>query len=105
MGGKGGFGSLLRSIKPGKKAVENFDACRDLTTGRRLGQIQQQERIQEWQHKKEKEDKFVAEELKKYEQTKNMMKSQMDKNQYRKLDQKYISSLHKNDIDIKSAVK
>ena len=70
LGGKGGFGSLLRSIKPGKKAVENFDACRDLTTGRRLGQIQQQERITEWQDKKQKEDKYVEEELQKYQQAK-----------------------------------
>jgi len=34
-GGKGGFGSLLRSMKPKVKGDENFDACRDLS-GRRL---------------------------------------------------------------------
>ena len=36
-GGKGGFGSLLRSINPKKQANISNDACRDLTTGRRLG--------------------------------------------------------------------
>jgi len=35
LGGKGGFGSLLRSMKPKVKGDENFDACRDLS-GRRL---------------------------------------------------------------------
>ena len=37
-GGKGGFGSLLRSIKPKAKEDENFEACRDLS-GRRLRHV------------------------------------------------------------------
>lgn len=39
LGGKGGFGSLLRSIKAKSQPTNNFDACRDLATGRRMGQI------------------------------------------------------------------
>lgn len=38
-GGKGGFGSLLRSMKPKVKGDENFEACRDLS-GRRLRTVQ-----------------------------------------------------------------
>ena len=38
MGGKGGFGSLLRSMKPKSKGDENFEACRDLS-GRRLRHV------------------------------------------------------------------
>lgn len=38
LGGKGGFGSLLRSMNPKKKGTENFEACRDLS-GRRLRNI------------------------------------------------------------------
>ena len=37
-GGKGGFGSLLRRIKPKAKDDQNFEACRDLS-GRRLRHI------------------------------------------------------------------
>ena len=39
LGGKGGFGSLLRSIKAKSQPTDNMDACRDLETGRRMGQI------------------------------------------------------------------
>mmetsp|Transcript_11188 Transcript_11188/g.16977 ORF Transcript_11188/g.16977 Transcript_11188/m.16977 type:complete len:136 (+) Transcript_11188:161-568(+) len=71
LGGKGGFGSLLRSIKAKQSELsQNMDACRDLNTGRRLGQVQQQERLREWHRKKEEEDKFVEEELRRYEESK-----------------------------------
>ena len=40
-GGKGGFGSLLRSMKPKTKGDQNFEACRDLS-GRRLRTVQQE---------------------------------------------------------------
>ena len=38
-GGKGGFGSLLRSMNPKKQPTDNFDACRDLS-GRRIRTVQ-----------------------------------------------------------------
>lgn len=48
LGGKGGFGSLLRSMKPKAKGDENFDACRDLS-GRRLRQVNNEQRLREHQ--------------------------------------------------------
>ncbi|KCV71156.1 hypothetical protein H696_02106 [Fonticula alba] len=44
IGGKGGFGSMLRSQggKMASKATTNFDACRDLS-GRRLGDIRNEQ--------------------------------------------------------------
>jgi hypothetical protein len=50
MGGKGGFGSLLRSMKPKAKGNENFDACRDLS-GRRLRTVNNEARLNEFQQK------------------------------------------------------
>lgn len=46
-GGKGGFGSLLRSMNPKKQPTENFEACRDLS-GRRLRTINNEARLEEW---------------------------------------------------------
>ncbi|CAE7222502.1 crt, partial [Symbiodinium necroappetens] len=52
LGGKGGFGSLLRSQKGGKKTT-NFDAMRDLN-GRRVRHVKAVERIKEWLEKKKR---------------------------------------------------
>lgn len=57
LGGKGGFGSLLRSQKGGKKTT-NFDAMRDLN-GRRIRHVKAVERIKEWLEKKKREDELV----------------------------------------------
>ncbi|KAF2075028.1 hypothetical protein CYY_003680 [Polysphondylium violaceum] len=50
VGGKGGFGSLLRgnSKKVGQKKTTNFEACRDLS-GRRLRHVNNERRIKDWQ--------------------------------------------------------
>ena len=50
LGGKGGFGSLLRSMKPKVKGDENFDDCRDLS-GRRLRTVQNEKRLADYQNK------------------------------------------------------
>ena len=47
-GGKGGFGSLLRSVKPKAQQDDNFEACRDLS-GRRLRHINNERRIRQFQ--------------------------------------------------------
>lgn len=47
LGGKGGFGALLRSKKATVKTT-NFGACRDLN-GRRLRHVEQERALQEWQ--------------------------------------------------------
>jgi len=45
-GGKGGFGSLLRSAKSVKKTT-NFGSCRDIN-GRRLRDVENERRLAEW---------------------------------------------------------
>uniref|UniRef100_A0A914QBR4 Sde2 N-terminal ubiquitin domain-containing protein n=1 Tax=Panagrolaimus davidi TaxID=227884 RepID=A0A914QBR4_9BILA len=54
LGGKGGFGSLLRSFRIHKSA--NQLMCRDLT-GRRLADVKEEERLRKWIGKKEERDK------------------------------------------------
>jgi hypothetical protein len=50
VGGKGGFGSLLRgaATKAGQKKTNNFDACRDMS-GRRLRHVNAEKKLEEWQ--------------------------------------------------------
>jgi hypothetical protein len=58
LGGKGGFGALLRrSGKAGKK-TSNFDAQRDLS-GRRIRHSKAVERIKEWMELKKADDDLV----------------------------------------------
>jgi len=87
-GGKGGFGSLLRSIKPKAKEDENFEACRDLS-GRRLRHVYNEQRLLDFQKRQEEEEKYVQEELKEYEKTKNQLKGAIQANNY-KLDDAYV---------------
>ena len=54
LGGKGGFGSLLRSFRIHKSA--NQLMCRDLT-GRRLADVKEEERVRKWVAKKEEREK------------------------------------------------
>ena len=71
-GGKGGFGSLLRSIKPKAKDDENFEACRDLS-GRRLRHVYNEQRLREFHQRQDEEEKYVQEELKEYERSKKQL--------------------------------
>ncbi|XP_022154619.1 protein SDE2 homolog [Momordica charantia] len=54
VGGKGGFGSLLRgaATKAGQKKTNNFDACRDMS-GRRLRHVNAEKRLEEWKAEEE----------------------------------------------------
>jgi hypothetical protein len=54
LGGKGGFGALLRTSK-GTKKTTNFGACRDLN-GRRLKDIQLEQKLQEMEAKREEDE-------------------------------------------------
>ncbi|GLT79764.1 hypothetical protein SLA2020_512410 [Shorea laevis] len=49
LGGKGGFGSLLRgaATKAGQRKTSNFEACRDMS-GRRLRHVNAERRLEEW---------------------------------------------------------
>ena len=60
LGGKGGFGSLLRSQKHWAKRTTNFDSSRDLS-GRRLREAQAGERLRTWVEEQRREDAVVAE--------------------------------------------
>nr|CAG4652390.1 EOG090X0OE5 [Triops cancriformis] len=61
VGGKGGFGSMLRAIGAQIEKTTNREACRDLS-GRRLRDINEEKRLKEWVSKqadreREKEEK------------------------------------------------
>ena len=90
-GGKGGFGSLLRRIKPKAKDDQNFEACRDLS-GRRLRHINNEQRLKEWEQNQEAENQYVEEELKEYEKKKNELKGAIKANNF-KLDDDYKQEL------------
>lgn len=47
MGGKGGFGSMLRAIGAQIEKTTNREACRDLS-GRRLRDINEEQRLKNW---------------------------------------------------------
>lgn len=51
LGGKGGFGSQLRSSKSSVKTT-NFDSCRDLS-GRRLGGAEAEKKLAKWKAQEE----------------------------------------------------
>jgi len=64
LGGKGGFGSLLRSAKSLRKTT-NFGACRDSATGRRLRDIENEKKLKTWNDgeiEREYVDKKIKEE-------------------------------------------
>lgn len=58
LGGKGGFGALLRKQMGQGKKTTNFDSLRDLS-GRRLRHSKAVDRIKEWMEKKKREDDLV----------------------------------------------
>ncbi|KAJ7951296.1 Protein SDE2-like protein [Quillaja saponaria] len=68
IGGKGGFGSLLRGAgtKAGQKKTNNFDACRDMS-GRRLRHVNAEKKLEEWKAEEEERrlEKMADEFLKK----------------------------------------
>lgn len=68
LGGKGGFGSLLRgaATKAGQKKTNNFDACRDMS-GRRLRHVNAEKKLEEWRAEAEERrlQKVAEEYLKK----------------------------------------
>ena len=62
LGGKGGFGTQLRTAARRGQQTTNFDACRDLD-GRRLRAVNGEKKIAEWEaNKEEREREKQAEE-------------------------------------------
>ena len=81
-GGKGGFGSLLRSMNPKKTLADNFESCRDLS-GRRLRTVANEQRLEEWRRRQQEEEKFVAEENKEYEQQRRELHAAIRQNNFK----------------------
>lgn len=59
-GGKGGFGSMLRSIGAQIEKTTNRDACRDLT-GRRLRDIKEEEELKKYVSKQAERERVAKE--------------------------------------------
>lgn len=67
LGGKGGFGSMLRAIGAQIEKTTNREACRDLS-GRRLRDINEEKRLKAWIEKQEsREEEEVARKKRKLE--------------------------------------
>ncbi|KAL6425438.1 hypothetical protein ACFW04_009549 [Cataglyphis niger] len=64
LGGKGGFGSMLRAIGAQIEKTTNREACRDLS-GRRLRDINEEKRLKAWIEKQTKRHDEEAERKKK----------------------------------------
>ncbi|XP_053618082.1 splicing regulator SDE2 [Plodia interpunctella] len=60
LGGKGGFGSMLRAIGAQIEKTTNREACRDLS-GRRLRDINEEKRLRKWLQGQEDREKEAAE--------------------------------------------
>ncbi|KAI4498516.1 hypothetical protein M0802_006451 [Mischocyttarus mexicanus] len=60
LGGKGGFGSMLRAIGAQIEKTTNREACRDLS-GRRLRDINEEKRLKTWIEKQAEHKKEAAE--------------------------------------------
>ncbi|XP_050671333.1 replication stress response regulator SDE2 [Leptidea sinapis] len=59
VGGKGGFGSMLRAIGAQIEKTTNREACRDLS-GRRLRDINEEKRLRKWLDGQEDRDREAA---------------------------------------------
>ncbi|XP_022191454.2 replication stress response regulator SDE2 [Nilaparvata lugens] len=64
LGGKGGFGSMLRAIGAQIEKTTNREACRDLS-GRRLRDINEEQRLKSWIAQQADREKEAAERKKK----------------------------------------
>ena len=64
LGGKGGFGSMLRAIGAQIEKTTNREACRDLS-GRRLRDINEEKRLKAWIERQGKREEEAAERKKK----------------------------------------
>ncbi|XP_065216502.1 splicing regulator SDE2 [Planococcus citri] len=60
LGGKGGFGSMLRAIGAQIEKTTNREACRDLS-GRRLRDINEEKRLKNWLAQKQEREREAAE--------------------------------------------
>lgn len=82
LGGKGGFGSMLRAIGAQIEKTTNREACRDLS-GRRLRDINEEKRLKSWLDKQqEREDEAAAKTSKKIEKLQAKPKHEFKDDEY-----------------------
>lgn len=107
LGGKGGFGTLLRGKKGNKKKVTNYDACRDLS-GRRIRHAKAVDRLKDWLDKKKKQDTIVealgGEDVNYSHSSESYLKKNEAKNNCNKLDNDFVEKLKKHEEEMDSLV-
>lgn len=82
LGGKGGFGSMLRAIGAQIEKTTNREACRDLS-GRRLRDINEEKRLKAWLDKQgEREEEAAAKRAKKIEKLRAKPKHEFKDDEY-----------------------
>ena len=92
LGGKGGFGSLLRIAAAQKKHFNNFDSARDFN-GRRLRDIKNELRLVDFVRKKKKEQDFVNKELEEVQKANNQPKANLHNQTVNQVDEAYSSKV------------
>lgn len=82
IGGKGGFGSMLRAIGAQIEKTTNREACRDLS-GRRLRDINEEKQLRTWLEKqKEREEEAAARKAKKIQKLQAKPKHEFQDEEY-----------------------
>lgn len=82
LGGKGGFGSMLRAIGAQIEKTTNREACRDLS-GRRLRDINEEKRLKEYLEKQgDREDEAASKVAKKIERLRSKPKHEFKDDEY-----------------------
>lgn len=82
VGGKGGFGSMLRAIGAQIEKTTNREACRDLS-GRRLRDINEEKRLKAWLDKQgERDDEAAAKRAKKIQKLRAQPKHEFRDDEY-----------------------
>lgn len=93
LGGKGGFGSLLRG--QGMIArVDNFDSCRDLN-GRKIREVNNEIRLAEWKSKQEQKKAIVED---------KQIEVKIPQKRNLPAENKYKNELKKSVLGVKSAL-
>ena len=92
LGGKGGFGSLLRIAAAQKKHFNNFDSCRD-SNGRRLRDIKNDIRMVEFLKKKKTQQKMIEQEQDGVEKANTERRDNLANIAQAKVDERYTDKL------------
>jgi len=105
LGGKGGFGSLLRSKTSRGKKVRDFGACRDLL-GRRIRHANNQQEIEEWGRRREEQQEKLAAELEESQRRNhNQLASSTSGKAKPQVDTKFVSKVGRCSSSISSSLK